>query len=263
MHPQTIGKNEPARARIREPVEFNWLSTQITSTIGRDFTPHPFSHGISGQNVESVLREYLTMSAAFPYIQAGAHHRLISDHLARGEDIAEATELTAAVGFFLCWDEVGGHQTVMEGGRAALPRILETERSHVNMLRGDIKTLLGKELRQGHSRFTRTYLAALEVGLGSPDPVQRVAFMVAFEQHAGTMIEALWRTLTDLFQSKERLIYFETHVGGDDPGEAYHVAMTSRMIERVVDEGEKKRFLEEFREAYALNFNWCSAIKRP
>jgi hypothetical protein len=262
QHPYTQSpRSEFESARALQPIEFNQLSSEMAAIIERKFTPHPFSHGISRDNVEGVLREYLTMSAAFPYLQAGAHHRLISDHLARGEDIPESTELTGVVGSFLFWDELGGHAAVMEGGIAALPRILETERAHANMLRKDIEALLGKKLRQGYSRATRNYLSALEAGLGSPDPVERVAFMVAFEQHAGTMIEALWRSINAIFQPTDDLIYFETHVGGDDPAEAYHIAMTTRMIERIVDSSETARFLESFYEAYRLNIDWCASIK--
>jgi hypothetical protein len=61
---------------------------------------------------------------------------------------------------------------------------------------------------------------------------------------------------------KRRLVYFATHVGGDDPAEQYHVEMTARMIREVVPHGDRERFLDAFRTAYARNVEWCASLTR-
>jgi hypothetical protein len=111
---------------------------------------------------------------------------------------------------------------------------------------------------------TAKYLVRLLDDLADLDPVKRCAAMVAFERHAGTMIEALWESLAKLFPvSKDALVYFKVHVGGDDPAEPYHVAMTARMIERLVPAQRAEEFVQAFRDAYDLNYSWCRAICEP
>lgn len=55
--------------------------------------------------------------------------------------------------------------------------------------------------------------------------------MVAFETHAGQMIDALWKSISDLCHlDRDSLSYFRTHVGGADPAEPYHIKMTAESI---------------------------------
>lgn len=60
---------------------------------------------------------------------------------------------------------------------------------------------------------------------------------------------------------KDNLIYFKVHVGGLDPAEPYHIEMTERMVSEIVDDAKIEEFVKEFIDAYALNYNWCEAIK--
>lgn len=236
------------------------LADEMEALAQAEFSPHPFAVQVTHENVRQVLRNYLTMALAFPYLQAGASQRLIAERLIRGDDIGPKAEATSAVAAFLVSDELGVHAKVLRGGTAALPDILETTDFHANILRQDISGLLGDELKPEFSDITRGYLHALADGLSACDDVKRAAYMVAFERHAAVMITSLWDCLKALFPSKKRLTYFEIHVGGDDPAEPYHVAMTEKMLAIVLEEGDEARFLDEFRYAYGLNVNWCHEI---
>ena len=239
----------------------NNLTEKTDAIVESEFRNHPFETGISSENFERVIREYLAMSMGFPYLQAGSMARLFNYALENGLDIERDVAITSVVGAFLTWDETGGHATVQSKGNAGLPDILKTERFHSNLLREDIKTLTGKSLGPGFSQVTKNYLRKLGYGLSSIDPVTRVAYMVAFEKHAGLMIEALWESAAQLFKAdKDDLVYFNTHVGGDDPAEEYHVRMTARMIQEVISETDAGRFVDFFREAYELNYEWCHLI---
>ncbi len=55
-------------------------------------------------------------------------------------------------------------------------------------------------------------------------------------------------------------MYFSAHVGADDPAEAYHVAMTSNMINRNVTDGDVGAFEQALVSGYQLHLDWCSAI---
>ncbi|MBP0026828.1 hypothetical protein [Roseofilum sp. Guam] len=77
------------------------------------------------------------------------------------------------------------------------------------------------------------------------------------------MINTLWSSIAKLCSiEKDSLSYFQTHVGGDDPAEEYHVQMTRRMIEETILEHDAHRLVDYFKDAYALNFNWCEQIKK-
>jgi hypothetical protein len=86
--------------------------------------------------------------------------------------------------------------------------------------------------------------------------------MVAFEMHAGQMIETLWKAINAAYPEikKESLDYFRTHVGGDDPQEEYHKLLTKRMTNSLIPVERQAEFLEHFRECYSMNFNWCYDI---
>lgn len=222
------------------------------------FGPHPFASQMSGDQVASLLPEYLAMSQAFPYLQAGSQRDLIFDAMHQNRDIGRDIELTSVVANFICWDETGGHGGILRGGKAALPDILLTENFHSNLLRKDAARLLGRAIRPNYSDRTKQYLHSLYAGLSSKDPLVRCAYMVAFELHAADMIQSLWTTLVKTFKARpDDLEYFRGHVGGEDPAEKYHGEMTGRLIGELVQPGLNDRFLNEFGRAYRLSVQWC------
>lgn len=243
--------------------KYELISQKIDNAIQEKFLVHPFSHGITISNVESVLLQYLAMSQAFPYIQAGAQKEQIRFAMENNQDMDKRFELTSVVGNFLCWDETGGHAIVRHFGNSGLSKILNTEKTfHANMLREDINTLVGKKAAPNYSKVTVSYLKNLLEGLESLNHIRRCAYMVAFENHAGIMIDSLWHSLSKCYNTpKDNLIYFKVHVGGSDPAEPYHIEMTERMVSEIVESDRIDEFVVEFIDAYALNYNWCSAIK--
>jgi hypothetical protein len=239
------------------------LLERLDRIVTQEFPEHPFSKGVTRENFPAVIGNYLTMSLAFPYLQAGAQVRLLFHYIDNDLDVPRGVHITAAVGAFLTWDETGGHAIVQHYGNQGLPRILDPDQFHSGLLRKDIRTLLGRDVPPAYAKETKKYLKEVHYGLSSVDPVDRVAQMVAFEKHAGRMIEALWNSTSALYGvDKRKLVYFATHVGGDDPAEQYHIQMTSRMIREVISESDRERFLDAFRKAYALNFEWCASVTR-
>ncbi|MGY3443347.1 hypothetical protein ACVW17_003348 [Bradyrhizobium sp. USDA 4473] len=225
--------------------------------------PHPFAAEMSKEQVVSLLPEYLAMSQAFPYLQAGSQKDLIFDAMHHNRDVTRDIELTSVVANFICWDETGGYGRVIQGGKAALPEILATESFHSNLLRKDASRLLGRTIQPNYSATTKRYLHCLYDGLSSIDPLIRCAYMVAFELHAAEMIQVLWSTLTRIFDVQAGdLEYFRSHVGGDDPAEKYHGEMTSRLVRELVPVDRNVRFMGEFNQAYQLNVQWCRDLLR-
>jgi len=242
--------------------EHESLIKKIEELVENKFLKHPFSYGISKENFEQVIANYLTMSLAFPYLQAGAQLRLVFHYIDNNLDITNDVEVTAVVGAFLTWDELGGHAIVREHGNPGLPKILDGNNFHSTMLRKDIETILEKKVPPAFSETTKNYLKEISYGLSDVDPVTRVAYMVAFENHAEIMIDSLWNSIVNIYGvNKDNLIYFKTHVGGADPAEKYHVQMTKKMIEKVIKKNDIDRFLDHFEKAYRVNFNWCEAVK--
>jgi hypothetical protein len=223
---------------------------------------HPFQDCVNDENVLRVMRRYFAMSQAFPYLQAGAQKDHIFRCLENGVPINREVEITTVVGSFLVWDETGGNHILSTGGIPALPRILETGTNfHANLLSKDLRRMFNTDIEPAYTPETKEYLIRLFEGLANPDAVERCAWMVAFEMHAGRMIEALWESLSKLFDMpKDELTYFHIHVGGDDPAEPHHVAMTAKMIEALVPFEEQGRFLRSFERAYRANIEWCAAI---
>lgn len=238
------------------------IQKEMSKILDNQFGSHPFLTGLSQENLESVMKNYLAMSQAFPYIQAGSQKEQIFDCIKNNKDVSEEMETTSVVANFLSWDETGGHYILQKEGISGLPNILNTEHNfHVNLLKKDCKAIFGKDIKPSYSKVTSEYLYRLCDGLSSLDSVVRCAFMVAFEAHAGQMITALWESLSTFTDvNKDSLSYFRTHVGGDDPAEPYHVQMTSRMIAKVVSEAQIADFLKAFEAAYALNYSWCQKI---
>ncbi|WP_024508510.1 GFA family protein [Bradyrhizobium sp. ARR65] len=227
------------------------------------FGPHPFAAEMSKDQLALLLPEYLAMSQAFPHLQAGSQKDLVFDAISRNRDLPRHVELTSAVANFICWDETGGHSLVLQGGNAALSRILDTEHSHSKLLRNDASRLLGRDIHPNYGTTTRRYLRILYEGLSAKDPLVRCAYMVAFELHADEMIQQLWATLVKAFDvPADDLEYFRVHVGGQDPAEKYHGEMTSGLISKLVPADSVARFLDEFGRAYLVNREWCQTLVR-
>ncbi|MDA9399888.1 hypothetical protein ACM42_01910 [Bradyrhizobium sp. CCBAU 25338] len=235
-------------------ISCEYLTEQAQALFG----PHPFASQMSQDQVASLLPEYLAMSQAFPYLQAGSQRDLIFDAMDQNRDLARDIELTSVVANFICWDETGGHGRILQGGKAALPDILLTEYFHSNLLRKDASQLLGRAILPNYSDRTKQYLHSLYAGLSSKDALVRCAYMVAFELHAADMIQSLWTSLVKTFKARpDDLEYFRVHVGGEDPAERYHGDMTGRLIGKLVPAGSSDRFLDEFGRAYELSVQWC------
>jgi hypothetical protein len=239
------------------------LIAELTRRIGERFPIHPFRHRVTRDNFERVIAEYLAMSIAFPFIQAGAMHATYRAALHEGGDTDKNAEITGAIGAYLVWDEVGGHKLTLEEGNQGLLRLPATRRNyHAHWLRRDIRMLLGRDVAPQRSAATVRYLDALLAGLSEPRGNRNVAYMIGFECHAHAMIGALWAAICAAFAvpADERLVYFWGHVGGEEPAEAVHVEMTRMMVAELVPPERGAEFIELCLEAYGLNFRWCEAI---
>lgn len=245
-----------------KPASSEFLCAQLGDIVRDRLGPHPFLQPLDLDALALLLPDYLAMSQAFPFLQAGAHLGGMLEIIEHNGTLPEPLELTFSVASFIAWDEAGGHNVVLEEGNPGLPRILETQRNfHANLLQNDVTQILGRRVRPNYGPATRRYLKALFAGLAANDSVIRAAHMVAFEMHAGTMIEALWKTVSAAWGSDpEQLLYFRAHVGGSDPAEAYHEKMTASLVDRVVPQERQADFTEAFLEAYRLNFDWCAGL---
>ena len=258
MNAHQIGSGQASAALIAE----------LNRRIGARFPVHPFRTGVTRNNFERVIAEYLAMSIAFPFIQAGAMHATYRAALrapgnAEQGDTDKNAEITGAVGAYLVWDEVGGHKLTLERGNVGLLQLPATRRNyHAHWLRQDIRTLLGREVAPHRSAATVRYLDDLLAGLSDPRGNRNVAHMIGFECHAEAMITALWEAICAAFDvpADERLVYFWGHVGGQAPAEAVHVEMTRMMVAELVPPARGEEFIALCLEAYALNFRWCEAI---
>jgi hypothetical protein len=248
-----IGSGQASAAIIKE----------LSRRIGEQFPHHPFRNGVNKNNFEAVIANYLAMSIAFPFIQAGAIHETYKTALRAGGDTDKNAEITGAVGAYLVWDEVGGHKLTLERGNEGLLQLPATRKNfHAHWLRKDIRTILGKDVPSHRSAATVCYLDALSGGLSDARRNRNVAYMIAFECHAEAMISALWDAVCASFDLPydERLVYFWGHVGGHSPAEAVHVEMTRMMVAELVPADRGEEFIELCLEGYALNFHWCEAI---
>ena len=236
---------------------------ELSRRIGERFPDHPFRSGVNKDNFETVSADYLAMSIAFPFIQAGAIHETYKAALRAGGDTDKNAEITGAIGAYLVWDEVGGHKLTLESGNEGLLQLPATRRNyHAHWLRKDIRTILGKDVRPHRSAATARYLDELLDGLSDARRNRNVAYMIGFECHAQAMITALWDAVCSSFDlpHDERLVYFWGHVGGESPAEAVHVEMTRMMVAELVPPDQREEFIELCLEGYALNFHWCEAI---
>ncbi|WP_277185697.1 hypothetical protein, partial [Caballeronia sp. BR00000012568055] len=206
---------------------------------------HPFRHVSSRAALENIFPHYLAMSQAFPYLQAGAQANAVLEAIQSNKAVTRDVEITSVVGNFLCWDETGGAYIIERYGKSGLQSILDTGTwFHSNLLKKDIETLTGTVAIPDFSAPTGPYLTELFAGLGAQSAVVRCAHMVAFELHANAMIDALWESSSRCYGvDRQGLVYFQSHVGGDDPAEAYHVEMTRRMIRLIVSDEQMPMFV--------------------
>src|ERR1043165_3392163 len=98
----------------------------LLGIVSERFPTHPFAGVLDASNFESLMCNYLAMSQAFPYIQAGAHKRLAFYYIDAGLDFPVDIEISTVVGAFLVWDETGGWRITQEKGTEGLLHILET-----------------------------------------------------------------------------------------------------------------------------------------
>lgn len=224
---------------------------------------HPFSNlFLTKEQWKELLAEYLAMSIAFPYLQAGASSKKIFQAINNNEEIDHEFELTSVVASFLVWDEFGGWLSTKNKGNKGLLEILNTKKFHANILRDDLKMIFGSEIKPHFGNHTKNYLIKLYDKLSHQDDLVRLAAMTSFESHAENMITALWQSLySSLGVEKERLKYFFGHVGGSDPAEAYHVSMTEQLVDLVV-KNKKDQYEELFIQNYNLHKGWCSDLTK-
>jgi hypothetical protein len=241
---------------------FSTIKEELKASVSEKYSIHPFTDGLDRGNALPVMKKYLAMSEAFPYIQAGAYNRLIMSAIRRNSPISSKIEKTFVVGSFLSWDETGGNYLIRKEGIAALPKILDTKKHfHAAYLKTDLKYIWGSDIKPDYCPDTREYLVTLGHKLGSSNHLERCATMVAFEMHAGQMIEALWKSLCKtMWIEPDKLQYFKMHVGGDDPGEEYHIELTQKLIDSFVPGSKRAEFIFWFDQAYLLNIEWCKAL---
>ena len=241
---------------------YEGILNTLDEMVDTEFKDHPFSHGLSMDNFETVMGNFLTMSLAAPYLFGGAQLRLFFHYFDNAMDIPHGVQVTAAVGAFMTWDELGGNDLIRKYGNEGLPKILDAHEFHSSILREDLHMLVGKDIPPKFSETTKRYLKDLSYGLSNVDPVTRISHMVGFEKHGEPMLKSLWASVANLFNiDQDKLPYFKMHVGGPDPAEQYHVALTKRMISEVIKPGDLGRFMDEFKKAYSANFQWCEDIK--
>ncbi len=225
---------------------------------------HPFHQFNTKEQIIALSPHYLGLSTAFPYLQAGAQLKPILNSIHQNQDIPEHVEITSVVGNFLCWDETGGSYIKETFGMAGLSKILDTRKwFHANLLRKDLEQVLGFKIIPDFSSPTKPYLISLYEGLSASDPIVRCAYMVAFETHAKTIIEAFWHSLGRIFGCDlTQLFYFTSHIHGENAAELHHIAMVREMLDRIVSKEESKRFLSTAIQALSESLKWAEKIGR-
>lgn len=237
------------------------IHAELESLVSNEFDGHPFADSLDLARLEDILPDYFGMSQGFRYVIAAAQKDVLFEAMSENKGLSREVELMNAVANFLMWDETGGIALNLSESKQRLPDILDLSRLHSELLRTDAEQILGHTIVPQFSPVTRRYLTELYRGLGSTDVVVRCAHMVAFELHAGAMIDALWGSIAAVSAlPREQLQYFALHVGGDDPAEVYHVEVTQRLIEHVVPPSQRERFRASFLSAYALHIDWCRAL---
>jgi hypothetical protein len=230
--------------------------------VGLNHPVHPFSNCITQENAKKVMSNYLAMSEAFPYIQAAAANSVLEKAIITNQPINENMAKMFAVGAFLSWDEVGGHYLMMSEGKKSLEKILNIKKQfHSKLLEKDLEVLFSEKIKPDYSGPTKDYLFRLRSSLGSTDEIHRCAALIAFELHAGQMIEALWNSLGRIYKiDKDRLTYFRIHVGGDEPAEIYHQKMTEALMNQIVPIRKVDLFFSKFTDEYVRHIKWAEKI---
>lgn len=240
----------------------NTVHHQIEKLIADNYPQHPFEENIASENVEAILAQYLGLCQCAPYIIGGSNKDLFLNCVFSGRELDKKIEITTAISSFLALDETGSYVKLIEGGHEALPQILETSNYHSNILKRDLKLLFGKEVKPVQTDKHKYYFVQLADGLSSLDDLQRCACLVALEVHSEIMILTLWNSIMRVFPSveKNKLLYFYLHVGGDNPAEKYHVAMTEKMIAEIVSSENMPIFMNYFKKFYEMNIGLCKDI---
>lgn len=260
MHPSISPTEDPSPIKISSEFSHDHLA----SLIEQKFCNHPFGNlTLDRHSFKSLLAEYLAMSMAFPYLQAGSCAAQVLKAIKENKPVRRETELTSVVGAFLVWDELGGWFKTSQRGARGLPDILDTRAVHANILRSDLNLLFDEEIEPHFGEHTQKYLLALFERLSDADDLMRCAIMTSFETHAERMITELWHSLHTAFGiEKKKMRYFMGHVGGPDPAEAYHVKMTESLI-NLIAKHQEERFIQLFVNCYDLHISWCQSICRP
>jgi hypothetical protein len=241
----------------------NTLLEELDRRIAELFPGHPFDRNMNGENFERAIADFLAISIAFPYIQAGAIYENYRRTARSHGDTNRNVEITSAIGSFLVWDEFGGYLLSRKHGDEGLLHLTKTGGNfHSNLLRADIEKVLGKPIEPKWSAASDEYLNALLDGLSDERDSRNVACMIAFEKHAHVVIEAVWDAINRIFgiPKDSRLKYFYEHVGGDAPAEEFHIEMVQRMIGDLVPEQGREEFLAACIAEYAASIRWCEAI---
>lgn len=239
-------------------------TSKLAQNLLKKFPNHPFEQSLTKENEKPLLRNYLAMSEAFPYLLAGSQSRLIFDCMDRNVPASNSMQKTAAVANFLTWDESGGNHLLLNQGMPSLYAILNTNKYfHANLLKEDLQVLFSEEVKPDYSLVTQKYLRHLFDDLSSLDSFTRCAAMVAFEMHAGRMISALWDSVSRRFEvDKDSLEYFKIHVGGDDSVEEHHEKLTQRLVADIISKEDYSLFHEKVEKSYAKNVAWCRDISQ-
>ncbi len=237
---------------------------ELDHIVQTKFGSHPFSEIANTEELSRIFPDFIGLSHAFRYILAGAQASTFFEAMDANSEVPEAFERMNAVANMLLWDESGGLDLTLSKGKSALPEILNTQNMHSSLLKVDAEKILGTRVSARYSPITRSMLQGLHTGFSALDPLVRCAYLVAFEFHAGSIIEALWTSIERVSDVPcDELAYFKLHVGGDDPSEAYHIAMTQRLIESIVDVSDQGQFTRAFTEAYQLQVEWAQALVNP
>lgn len=249
--------------RIQSGASASDIVTELESLIGERFPLHPFEVGITKENFEQVMAEYLAMSIAFPYIQAGSAHENYRKAIQISGDTNHNLEITAAIGTLLVSDEFGADELIRQSNKEQIPLASHVEQCiHSNLLRHDIATILGKPLKPRWSSATRSYLDQLFFAFSDQTKNRNVAYMITFEMHAYKMILAIWSAINRCFgmHKYSELQYFSRHIGGDSPAEALHIEMTLKMIDALISDEDREGFILTCTEGFTTNIRWCESI---
>ncbi|GAB4568067.1 MAG: hypothetical protein Tsb0020_21120 [Haliangiales bacterium] len=246
--------------RLQSSLDTVGTYAEFESLVASVFGSHPFAVDLDLRQLETLLPDYFGMSQGFRYVIAAAQKDVFFEAMRENRGVSKEMEMMHAVASFLVWDEAGGME-LSKRGKESLPELLDLDGMHSELLRNDAEALFGHPVAPRFSDVTQRYLEALYRGLASTDVVTRCAHMVAFELHAGSMIDSLWGSISRVSTvSPDKLRYFALHVGGSDPAEVYHVQMTQELIERVVPAGQRDRFQADFLDAYRIHVDWCQAL---